>query len=498
MASQQLLAALRTDPYSFVHRAFRAIHDGQKLRDDYVRYLCHELAKLSSGESRRVICNLPPRHLKTFIACCLISWILGRNPSAKVMVVSYGEELAKMITRQIREILRMEWYKEVFPATRLARDQTSVTNFATTKNGTVRAFSIEGGITGFGADYIIVDDPLEIQDAENLLQIDRVNALFESKVRTRLNDPETGCILIIAHRLNEDDLSGYLLKEKGWDHLVLPFMAERKMTFTFGDERWVRRKGDLLRESYRKDLDRIVAQSNYRALYQQDPGATSLPRITPEHFPFYQPSDIPSTLRVLSIDPGEQQRESNSYSVAQIWQLVEGRYYLEELRRVRVRYDELRSICKGLMRHYRPSAILIEETGIGLALLSDLKFQNWQEVVPVRPRQSKTDRLRKHASVIRCKKLLLVSNAPWRNEYIEEFVSFPNGRFTDQVDATTQFLEYMASNPMLQTPPSRATISVASGSQFNAPSRLSGFAKDPAGRGLIQLGSASYLRRYRW
>src|ERR1051325_9036340 len=109
MASQQLLAALRTDPYSFVHRAFRAIHDGQKLRDDYVRYLCHELAKLSSGESRRVICNLPPRHLKTFIACCLISWILGRNPSAKVMVVSYGEELAKMITRQIREILRMEW-----------------------------------------------------------------------------------------------------------------------------------------------------------------------------------------------------------------------------------------------------------------------------------------------------------------------------------------------------------------------------------------------------
>ncbi len=500
LTSPDLSVILRSDFYSFVRRAFRAINEREKLKDPYIPYLCYRLAKIGYGESRRVICNLPPRHLKTFISCCLAAWIMGRNPRARIMVVSYGEELAKMITRQIRDIIGMDWYKEAFPRTRLARDHTSVTNFGTTKLGEVRAFSIEGGITGFGSDYIIVDDPLEIQDADNFQQIDRVNALFDSKVRTRLNDPETGCILVIAHRLNEEDLCGHIMKEDDWDHVVLPFMAERNESFVFGDERWSRKRGGLLRESFRQDVKRIASQPNYHALYQQSPRAGGIPRITPSHFSIHQPSGAPCSLRVISIDPGEQQGERNSYSVLQIWQVIEAGYFLENLSRMRVRYDELRSICKKLIRHIRPSAILIEETGIGIALLDDLKAEPWQDVVRVRPRQSKIERLRKHASVIRARKIFLPPGAPWRDDYVQEFISFPNCKFTDQVDATTQFLEYVATDPILREPPARAIFGAAFGSnpQYHVARARNQSAKDPSAPGIIQVAPPSCRWRYRW
>jgi predicted phage terminase large subunit-like protein len=416
------------------------------------------------------------------------------------MVVSYSVDLAELITRQIRDVMKMEWYHEAFPGTRLARDHTSVSDFGTTKHGAVRAFSIEGGITGFGADYIIVDDPLQIHDADNFQQIDHVNSLFDRVVRTRLNDPEKGRILIVAHRLNEDDLCGHVMKEDDWDHIVLPFQAERAKTLHFGDETWSRKKDELLRESYCKEVRRISAEANYQALYQQNPGAASLPRITPKHFPLYDPSNVPPSFRVLSIDPGEQQGERNSYSVAQIWRLAGTGYFLEDLWRVRLRYDELRSLCKEIIRNFRPSAILIEETGLGMALLADLTRKDWQNLVPMRPRQSKIERLRKHAAVIRSRKIMLPSNAPWRDCYIQEFTSFLNCKYTDQVDATTQFLEYMATDPLLRAPPARAIFGAAFGSnpQSRAAPALNQGAKDPAAPGIIQVAPSSYRKRYFW
>ena len=102
----ELKRALRTDFESFVRKAH-----GEPLEDPYIGYLCRELGQVPRGQNRRLIVSLPPRHLKTF-ACsvCLPAYILGRQPAAKVLVITYGENLATDIAHGIRELLRTSWF----------------------------------------------------------------------------------------------------------------------------------------------------------------------------------------------------------------------------------------------------------------------------------------------------------------------------------------------------------------------------------------------------
>ena len=92
----------------------------------YIEYLCHELGQVPRGQNRRLIVSLPPRHLKTFTcSICLPAYILGRQPAAKVLVITYGENLAADIAHGIRELLRASWFKAAF-STRLAADRNRV------------------------------------------------------------------------------------------------------------------------------------------------------------------------------------------------------------------------------------------------------------------------------------------------------------------------------------------------------------------------------------
>src|SRR5690349_16287145 len=223
-----LRSIYRQDFYAFVRRAYAEFHGDAKIKGKYVKWLCQRLSLFATDGADRIVVNMPPRHLKTFVcSTCLPAYILGHNPRARIMVVSYGEELAREISRDIRRLIKSEWYKGVF-STRIAKDHSRAMDFATTKGGKVHAFSVEGGITGFGADAIIADDLLQIGDADNIDQIHRVNRIFNEIISSRLNDPETGKIIIVAHRLHQDDLSGHVLAAPGWDHLVLPFMATER------------------------------------------------------------------------------------------------------------------------------------------------------------------------------------------------------------------------------------------------------------------------------
>ena len=453
----ELKRALRTDFESFVRKAH-----GEPLEDPYIGYLCYELGKVPRGKNRRLIVSLPPRHLKTFTcSVCLPAYILGRQPAAKVLVITYGENLAADIAHGIRELLRTQWFKAAF-STRLAADRNRVTDFATTAGGGVYAAPIGGQLTGYGADYIVADDPLEMKDANNDVRIAFVNERFDNVVRSRLNHPSSGAIVIVAHRLNEADLAGHALAEGEWKQIVLPFEATRDEVFDLGNgQTWKRTKGELLRpdEFSAKDCERLRKSSNFRALYQQDPGASGLPEIEPRHFalaPRYLNFDLPA---VMSIDTGEALGLRNSYSVIQVWRVSPDRYILADQWRDQVAYGALRSACKTLIGRHRPTVALIERAGSGRALLSDLAKYRSLELIDVVPRESKLERLRAQIDVILGKKIALPADAPWRHSFVAEFVEFPL-LGTDQVDATTQFLELMAAEPVLRprSKPERAAV----------------------------------------
>jgi predicted phage terminase large subunit-like protein len=455
---QDLKRLLRSDLLSFARKALTETSGETMPEDRYLELLAGRLADLVTGDSKRLIVNLPPRHFKTWMgSICLSAWILGHHPSAKILMLTYGQELADKIARAIRAIMRSAWYKELFKKTRLA--SSKLDDFATTAGGAVRSVSMEGGVTGYGADYIIVDDPTELKDCDNVKRLERVVDLFQTEILTRLNNPKRGRVVIIAHRVNEDDLSGHLLAQQGrWRHLKLPLIAMRRRVHKLPDgETWVREKGELLRRdafSPREiELFQAARRPGFETLYQQNPGGTKL-RIKPEHFGTFPSARVPMSDAgvVLSVDPGQKGGPTNSFSVIQAWVPVGGNHLLLEQWRAQARYPDFRDAVRAMMRRYRPSAVLIEDTNLGSALLSEIRPRPDMGVHPIIPIGDKIERVRQHQALIRNGGIQLPADAVWRENFVAEWTLFPCAGFDDQVDAAVQYLDWILKNP---APPKR-------------------------------------------
>ena len=452
---------IRSDFRSFVRKAFRFIHDGQTIGDQpYVDYLCCELEKVISGETLRLLINLPPRHLKTFLgSVCLAAWTLAKDPSTRIIIVTYNDKLAEHICRDVRKILRTSWFKQVFE-TRVADDHSRADDFQTTKGGGIYAVSANGALAGRGGDLIIFDDPLDLKDWDNLNEIERINERFDGMIMSRFNNPKNGRVVIIAHRLNDGDLSDHVIDQGGWRLVVLSFIAGRAKKYDLGYATWHRRKGELLRpDAYsRKEIKRLQAKQltpPYELYYQQGVGIRVTIKIKPEHFPSFRPYMRPIAPVVLSIDAAQKGGAHNSYNVIQAWSSNGENHFLFAQWWQQGGYDQLRDAYKSFLRKYRPSAVLIEDTANGSALIADARKKSWVNVIAITPDgRSKAARLLDHVSTIRQKRIHLLEGADWHAGFVHELTEFP-GEFDDQVDAMSQYLTFMASNPHLELPPKR-------------------------------------------
>jgi len=110
------------------------------------------------GRIRRLIISVPPRPLKSHLASVAFpAWCLGHDPSAQILRASYAQDLADKLSRNGRRIVSSDRYQRLFP-TRLSPRHQAVPEFETTAKGCRVATSV-GGLTGRGADIIIIDDP---------------------------------------------------------------------------------------------------------------------------------------------------------------------------------------------------------------------------------------------------------------------------------------------------------------------------------------------------
>jgi predicted phage terminase large subunit-like protein len=377
---------------------------------------------------------------------------LAHAPAAKILLISYGQELADQIAYDIRATLQSDWFRRSFK-TRIAKSKLS--DLVTTAGGGLRSVAVEGSVTGFGADLIIVDDPVQIKDSENIRLLERVNDLFDSAIRTRLNNQKKGAIVIVAHRLAEDDLPGHVREEGGWTTIRLPLIARHSRTYKTDDGVvWLREKGDILRPDAfnARDIKRLrqTKHPDFETLQQQNPGARDRLRILAEHIGVFASAEgLPNRPVVLSIDPAQKGGLSNSFGVMQAWTAHEDRYLLLDQVRQQARFTDFRAEVHRFIRRFRPSAILIEATGQGPSLMSDIKPQRGMDIVPITPADDKITRLRRHQKKIRDGLIFLPEDAPWRGEFVGELTQFPYAAFDDQVDALTQFLDWIEKNPSL-------------------------------------------------
>jgi predicted phage terminase large subunit-like protein len=375
------------------------------------------------------------------------------------MLTAYNDTLAEDLCEKIREMMNSVWYQQVF-ATRIKGGHSRTNDFATEGNGGVYAVSATGAITGRPADVVIYDDPHEIKDWNNERKLALVRDNFNTLL-SRLGNKVTGRIIVVAHRISTPDLSSMLLEDAAWTCVRLPLVAVETQEYDLGNETWTRLKGDILQpEAYPKaEIERLLRTQvapPFGLFYQQglDSGFSHVVR--PEDFQSFASYQLPFGPVVLSIDPGLGTGSTASRTVIQAWKCLNEKYYLADQYCEPCDAELFRRMFWNFVKRLRPSVALIEATANGPALYARIRNKARFDVRLIAPRRaSKAARLNTHIEKIQAKRIFLPQEAPWRFAFIDEIVGYP-GEFDDQLDAMTQYLDFMDSKPTIKPAPPRA------------------------------------------
>lgn len=201
----------------FALRVLAEVSPGVKYSDNWhVHVIIAALERVRLGLDRHLAVALPPRSLKSIIVSIAFpAWLLGIDPTVKIICASYGQDLSDKLAYGCRQVLQSAWYRRLFPQTRLARGRQALQNYETTAGGGRFSTSVDGVITGFGAHYIILDDPMKpgqsLSDAERA----KINHWIRHTLLSRFDDKIAGHLLVVMQRLHEDDVIGNLLSAFG-------------------------------------------------------------------------------------------------------------------------------------------------------------------------------------------------------------------------------------------------------------------------------------------
>lgn len=451
-----LRAALRRDLASFIHRCFLTVSPGDiYLSNWHIEAIAHQLERVLCGESQRLIINIPPRHLKSIcVSVALPAYVLGLDPSQRIVCVSYSIELAKKHARDCRAVMESVWYKELFPNTRVNPKKNTEVEFETTVRGGRLATSVSGTLTGRGGNLIIIDDPLNPKEAMSESMRTAVNEWFDSTLSSRLDQKTQGAIVLVMQRLHCDDLVGHLLDRdpSGWEVLRLPAIAEASEEVDLGHGIVHRRKaGEVLHPEREPKfvLDQIKRDQTsltFSAQYQQAPVPPGGALIRRDWFRSYstRPVRQPGDLIVQSWDTASRTNDSNDWSACTTWLVREQQSYLLDVLRARLEFPDLRREIISRSKMAGADYVLIEDAGAGMHLIQDLNREGHVPLISIRPVGEKIVRLQAATVAIEGRRVWLPESADWLADFLVEVLAFPRGRFDDQVDSLSQFLNWAA------------------------------------------------------
>jgi predicted phage terminase large subunit-like protein len=455
---QILRAAMRSSLCTFTERSLAHLLPAINFSPNWhVELIAAQLEAVLRGEIKRLAITLPPRNLKSMLgSIALPAWMLGRNPTAQIICVSYAQELADKLARDCLSVMNADFYQRTF-ATRIARNRHAVSDFNTTQGGCRMATSIGGVLTGRGADLIIIDDPLKPDEALSDARRNAANQWYDNTLLSRLNDKKHGAIIVIMQRLHEDDLIGHVLQQGGWEVLNLPAIAEHDEAFVVktpgGRLRYSRKAGEALHPE-REPLEvlaglrRSMGEYAFAAQYLQSPAPLDGGLLKQAWIQTYAPAQLPAKFEMVlqSWDTANKPTQLSDYSVCTTWGIANERLYLLHVFRDRLDYPSLKHAVRQQAVEYRPDVILIEDRASGTQLIQELQNEGLHAVTCYDPGGSdKIMRFQAQTSSFEGKLALLPEKADWLAAYIHELTTFPSSKHDDQVDSTAQALHWYRS-----------------------------------------------------
>ena len=423
------------------------------------RTMADAFDRIASGKIRRLIVNMPPRHTKSEFASHMFpAYLVGRNPSLKILQATHTADLAVKFGRKIRDLLLTEDYQKVFDSVAINPDSKAAGKWETfdTRNpklkGEYYAAGVGGALAGRGADLFIIDDPHSEQDALNPKSMEDVYEWYTSGPRQRLQPG--GSIVIVMTRWNVNDLTGCLLRDAArdpkadqWELIELPAILP---------------SGKALWPEYWKleELEGVKAAlrggPKWHAQYMQNPTSEEGALIKREWWKEWPDKEPPTTDYIIqSYDTAFLKSEMADYSAITTWGVFhpEGRLGGEEIYHgdaphivlldvVKGRYNfpELKGMAFKQYEHWEPDVVIIEGKASGMPLTQELRSVGIpvQNFTPSRGND-------KIARVNACAPLfesgmVWYPDTNWAHDVIEECAAFPAGDHDDLVDSTTQAL----------------------------------------------------------
>lgn len=437
----------RNDFKSFLVKAFHILLPSQIYLDNWhIDLILHCLDSIYKGNTQRLIVNIPPRYLKSLcISVMWPAWLLGRDPTTKIIVASYAQTISIKHSLDTRHVMSTDWYRELFPKTKFVFDQNEKHKFQTTAGGFRMAVSVGGALTGEGGDYLIVDDPHS--PLKTFSEKDRNTTInwFDQVLMSRLNDKKKGSVIVVMHRLHTQDLTAHLLtKKKDWQHLSLPVHQDKQLIARICKKKYKRLAGSYLHESRegKKELEKVKMDlGNYAfyAQYMQQPFIMNSGFIKKQWLKYYQ--EYPKGESIIqSWDTAIKSNKDSDYSVGTSWVNYDGKFYLIDLIRGKWNYAELKRRVIDYSKQYNPELVLIEDKASGQQLIQELSDKLF--IHGINNSINRTVRLMGVLSIIERGNLLFPVSASWLDELEHELLAFPYHSNDDQLDSIVQYLRW--------------------------------------------------------
>jgi predicted phage terminase large subunit-like protein len=431
----------------------------------FLQDLCRNLESFLddavAGHSPRLMISAPPRHGKSELASRKFpAWAFGRYPDISIISASYSADLASRMNRDVQRNIDNDIYRDIFPETYLnaANVKTMAGHYLRNSDifeivkhkGSYRSAGVGGGITGMGGKILIIDDPVKDRaEADSPTVRQNVYDWYTSTLRTRLD--AGGGILLIMTRWHEDDLAGRLLslaaenpKAEQWKLVKYPAIATADEPF--------RKTGEPLHpDRYSMEELNSIRQGlplrDWEALYQQTPAPDEGNVFRREWIRYYDQSSCPKRFErtVQSWDLSFKDTDGSDFVVGQVWGEFGGNLYLLDQRRGRMDFTESVAAIRTMSAKYpKAYAKLVEDKANGPAVINHLKNEI-SGLIPIEPTGSKQARAYAASPAFQAGNVFIPHplSVSWVAAYEHELLSFPAGANDDQVDATSQAINYL-------------------------------------------------------
>ncbi|MDA0939042.1 MAG: phage terminase large subunit [Proteobacteria bacterium] len=436
---------------SFVRKAFAVLHSEKTFLDNWhIDLICQYLEALQSGKIKRLIINMPPRHLKSI--CTSVAWpawILSMDATAKIIVASHSQNLSTKHSIDCRNLMQSTWYKAFFPQSIILKGANTKQKFSTMHHGCRIATSVGSSLIGEGADYIVIDDPITPEQSARKLSREKVVNWFKGTIAPRLNNKKLGKIVLVMQRLHQDDLSAEFIKNGQWEHLKLPAISDEPRKFFLQGKKILDNKErylhqDALGERELEEIKKEIGSFAFAAQYQQEPYSINSGIIKSHWIKIYK--DIPYNACCTlfqSWDCAIKSGIQNDYTVCTTWKVCDDIIYLVDVFRARIEYPRLKKEVMHYAQKFNPEAIIIEDHASGQQVAQEL--ENKIPIIKYRPKWNKEMRLLLCSSLFESGKIMFPEYADWLFELKNELFQFPHTKHDDQVDSITQFLHWYKS-----------------------------------------------------